>query len=124
MLTVKQLIYTGVCSKSPATYHVYAVQDLVADIAADAHVSSPCGCIEGHIGGVILCLKVGVKLLPQQQEDIGDGCACQTSTCTHKGKQEPLHHTGLYECACKAAGHWVAELYAWYTQKDCLCNTV
>ena len=36
------------------TDHVKPVEDLVAHITADAHVSSPCGSIKRHIGCLIL----------------------------------------------------------------------
>ena len=36
------------------TDHVEPIEDLVAHIAADAHVSSPCASIQQHIGCFVL----------------------------------------------------------------------
>ena len=72
------------------THHVQAIEDLVAHITADAHVSSPCGCIERHIGCFVLGLEIGIQFLPEKEQPIGYGCSSQASTHTHKGKQEPL----------------------------------
>ncbi len=72
------------------THHVQAIEDLVAHITADAHVCSPCGCIQRHVGCFVLGLETGIQFLPQQEQPIGYGCSSHTSTHTHKGKQEPL----------------------------------
>ena len=40
--------------------HVNAIKDLVTNIAADAHVGSPCGSIQWDIRRFILRLELGI----------------------------------------------------------------
>ncbi len=82
--------WRSVAADAVQSYHVQAIQDLIAHIAADTHVRSP-GCgVQGYIGCFVLGFEARVQLLAGQQESVGNGCAGQACTHAHKGKQEPL----------------------------------
>lgn len=94
----------NVKNESVGAHHVNAIEDLVSQIAGDAHVGGPCGGVEQHIWGLVLGLEVWVHLLAQQKEAIANGCPGDARAKAYQRKyqalvpkvEQPLAHA---ECA-------------------------